>query len=458
MLSHRIRFIIIIVSLSLFGIIVLQGYWLYNTYRISAKQLEKDIAGTLQNLRDLHGLREMRASGLLDQTNKQSIKPEDLSLLSYLQSTASSVRFSAGKTDSGKLVINTKYDFSQQEFNTLRKGLKAELDSLLSSQQIHIVYTYALRKNTGLGRDYLAKHRGLDTGSNYSFRIKLGLAQPYILELQVQDPNRQIILQMQWILLASLVIISMTIGAYLYMLSTIFQQKKLAELRNDFVNNMTHELKTPIATVALAVEALRSFGVADNPIRREEYLDMCSAETRRLSLIVDKVLTFAALEKSEINFHVELVDLNFLIEEVVATVALQLRELGATINLKLPNKGLELDLDTEHFSAVLYNLIDNSLKYAVRNIVIEISVQSGDNAVELIFSDNGIGIPALYQDKVFDAFFRVPQGNLHNVKGFGLGLSYVAEIIKKHKGNIRLESKENEFSCFTIHLPLSQKS
>ncbi len=280
-----------------------------------------------------------------------------------------------------------------------------------------------------------------DLPSGERFGVEVAGFQAYIF--------RQMLPQM----LFSLALFSCVSLAFFTVFKNLQTQKRLAELKNDFIQNVTHELKTPIATVGVAIEALRDFDAAANPKRSREYLDISKNELNRLSLLVDKVLRMSLFEKSEPVLKVENLDLATLVESVLSSMKLQFEKLGATMVFDKNGSDFAMNGDTLHLTSVVYNLVDNALKYSLLHPKIQIACRSEKEHLILEISDNGIGIPEAYQGKIFDKFFRVPSGNVHNVKGHGLGLSYVASVVKKHKGSITVKSQEGEGTAFTVMLP-----
>jgi two-component system phosphate regulon sensor histidine kinase PhoR len=232
----------------------------------------------------------------------------------------------------------------------------------------------------------------------------------------------------------------------------VLRQQRLAEIKNDFISNITHELKTPIATVGVAIEALKNFNAIDDPQRTREYLDISSNELQRLSLLVDKVLKLSMFEKKEIELKYETADLKDIVNEVVSSMRLQIEKYGADVSVTSEDNTV-LEGDRLHLLSVVFNLLDNALKYGKDEPVIRIELKEKETNVELNVIDNGIGIPSNYKDKIFEKFFRVPVGNTHNAKGYGLGLSYAAHVIKKHNGIISVDSQPGVGSTFTIVLP-----
>jgi two-component system phosphate regulon sensor histidine kinase PhoR len=226
----------------------------------------------------------------------------------------------------------------------------------------------------------------------------------------------------------------------------------LGEIKNEFISNITHELKTPIATVSVAIEALRNFNANLDPNRTKEYLDISSNELQRLSLLVDKVLKLSMFENQEIDLQYELLDMKQLVEEVASSLRLQLEKHQAILSISSEGD-TTLEGDRLHLVSVVFNLLDNAIKYSTNAPKIEVSITGKDQFVNLVIKDSGIGIPDEYKRKIFEKFFRVPTGNLHNAKGYGLGLSYVAHVINRHNGTIDVESIPGDGSKFTISLP-----
>jgi two-component system phosphate regulon sensor histidine kinase PhoR len=231
----------------------------------------------------------------------------------------------------------------------------------------------------------------------------------------------------------------------------------LTELKNEFISNITHELKTPIATVGVAIEALRNFNAINDPDRTKEYLDISQNELHRLSLLVDKVLKLSMFEKKEIELKYEPLDLKDVVNEVVSSMKLQIEKHNANVSVNVEGD-TSLQGDRLHLLSVVFNLLDNALKYGNGNIAVKFDVKGNENDVLLSVADNGIGILPEYKDKVFEKFFRVPIGNTHNTKGYGLGLSYAAHVIQKHNGRIEIESQPGLGSKFIITLPKANLS
>ena len=252
--------------------------------------------------------------------------------------------------------------------------------------------------------------------------------------------------------LFSLFLVGVTVVSFLLLYRNLQRQRKLTEIKNEFISNITHELKTPIATVGVAIEALRNFNAINDPQRTKEYLDISQNELQRLSLLVDKVLKLSMFEKKEIELKYEMLDLKGVVDEVVSSMRLQIEKHHAIVSTTVEGD-THLQGDRLHLLSVVFNLLDNALKYGNGNIAIKFDLKEKGNEVELAVADNGIGISPEYKDKVFEKFFRVPLGNTHNTKGYGLGLSYVSHVVQRHKGKIEVESQPGLGSKFIITLP-----
>jgi len=283
-------------------------------------------------------------------------------------------------------------------------------------------------------------------------KITIGFAHPVTYELTLGNSFGYLVKKLISPILFSLFLVGVTVFSFVLLYRNLQRQRKLTEIKNEFISNITHELKTPIATVGVAIEALRNFNAINDPQRTKEYLDISQNELQRLSLLVDKVLKLSMFEKKEIELKYELLDLKGVVDEVVSSMRLQIEKHHATVSINTEGD-THLQADRLHLLSVVFNLLDNALKYGNGNTAIKFELKGKENEVELSVADNGIGISQEYKDKVFEKFFRVPLGNTHNTKGYGLGLSYVAHVIQRHKGKIEVESQPGLGSKFIITLP-----
>jgi two-component system phosphate regulon sensor histidine kinase PhoR len=282
--------------------------------------------------------------------------------------------------------------------------------------------------------------------------VTVGFRNPITYQLHLGNTFPSVVNRILSPILLSLFLVCFTIVSFSLLYRNLQRQRRLADIKNEFISNITHELKTPIATVSVAIEALRSFNSSMDIDKRKEYLDISANELQRLSLLVDKVLKLSMFENKEIELKYEPLDMRLLMEEVTASLRLQFEKHKAKVDI-VADGDTRLEGDRLHLVSVIYNLIDNAIKYSNGHPDIQIRLKGEEHTVSLFVKDSGIGIPAEYKDKVFEKFFRVPTGNVHNAKGYGLGLSYVAHVVQKHKGLIKVTSDEGLGSTFIVSLP-----
>jgi two-component system phosphate regulon sensor histidine kinase PhoR len=269
--------------------------------------------------------------------------------------------------------------------------------------------------------------------------------------------EKNYLLQQIWIpLLSSLLFLAIIIYCFIYAIRVIFRQKMISEIKNDFINNMTHEFKTPISTVSLAIEALQDPEIGQKDHFRNRYLGIIKEENRRLGKQVEQVLQAAALDRKEFTLKFEKINLLNLIEEVRSHIGLIVENKGGTIQITSHLRQPYLEADAFHLANILNNLLDNANKYSPEKPTIQITLTDADGRIHIAIRDNGIGMTKDAQKKIFDKFYRVPTGNIHDVKGFGLGLSYVKTMVEAHHGTVQVESEPGKGSLFTINLPLTQ--
>lgn len=332
------------------------------------------------------------------------------------------------------------------------------LNDTISIEQIDSVYKKALTLNGinavfHIKKDSLFKPDSAE-GNNFSTsKVPVGFLSKNAYQASFEAPTLFLLGNMIPQMSLSVLLVAFIAITFLFLYRNLLSQRRLALMKNDFISNITHELKTPIATVNVAIEALRNFDALQSPERTKEYLDISAAELQRLSLLVDKVLKLSMFENKDIELQKEDFDLKQLINEVIYTMRLQFEKQGAAISFKTRGPDFIINADRLHVTSVIYNLFDNALKYSKGNQRIQVELASMTNEIILSVADQGIGIAPDYAHKIFDKFFRVPSGDHHNVKGYGLGLSYAAEVVRKHHGTIELETELGKGSRFIIKLP-----
>ena len=242
---------------------------------------------------------------------------------------------------------------------------------------------------------------------------------------------------------------------FIFTLYIVFRQKRLSEMKNDFINNMTHELKTPVASISLAAQTLNDAAVNNSPQLMNYAKAVISDESKRLGFLVEKVLQMSLFEDGSTHFKMAELDANDLIASIANTFALRVEKSGGTLDIELNALESTIIVDKMHFTNVLFNLMENAVKYRKEDIPLELIAKTDNvnDRIQITIQDNGIGIKKDNIKKIFDRFYRVPTGNIHNVKGFGLGLAYVKRIVNELDGTIKVESEYEQWTRFIISLP-----
>lgn len=275
-------------------------------------------------------------------------------------------------------------------------------------------------------------------------------------ELSVIVPNvRSLVLtQMRWMIFGAVFFTLLIVAAFYITVYALLRQKKLSEIKNDFINNMTHEFKTPIATISLAVDALRNERVINDAGKMQYFRDIIKEENRRMNKHVETILQAAVMDRQAITLNKCPLHVHEIIEDMVSQYALQIDEKQGRAELLLKASKDQVYADPEHFRNLLSNLVDNAIKYSQDQLLLRIATQNFGKNLVIKVEDNGIGMNKETQKRIFEKFYRAHTGNLHNVKGFGLGLSYVKTMVHAHEGKIRVDSTPGKGSLFTIEIPL----
>lgn len=304
---------------------------------------------------------------------------------------------------------------------------------------------YVISRSSGFTREKIeeAAHINLNyNGSN-------------ILYIYVKATNSYIWGRLWWMIVASVLFSIIIVTAFALTVGTIFRQRKLSEIKTDFINNMTHEFKTPLATISLAVGAINNKKVQDDPEKLSYYTKIINDENKRMNKQVESILQAAKMESNTLELNLQRVDVHEQITKAANNISLSINELNGAIYLYLHATNHQLMLDEVHFSNLINNLLDNAVKYTntVPKIHIESFNPSSDKLIIKI-KDNGVGMSKETQSHIFEKFYRAHTGNLHNVKGFGLGLSYVKTVVDAHKGKIKVESAPGKGSSFILEFPV----
>lgn len=275
-----------------------------------------------------------------------------------------------------------------------------------------------------------------------------------LLELIIPNVNSIVWSQMYWMIIACIVFTTIIISAFYITIRALLKQKKLSEIKSDFINNMTHEFKTPLATISLAVDALRNEKVISDPTKMSYFSGIIKEENKRMNKQVETILQAALLDKREIQLNLKPLHAHDLIMAAVNNIKLPVEEKKGKLEIHLDAANDRVLADDVHFTNLINNLLDNAVKYSTANLILKLFTSNTDNIFLIKIEDNGIGMSKETLHRIFEKFYRAHTGNVHNVKGFGLGLNYVKKMVRAHKGKIKAESTVGKGTSFFIQFPL----
>lgn len=414
--------IVLLISLSVFGIIFIQMLWIKSAIDLRKQQHDNDIAAAMNSIKEKIYDRFMVKS--------REFTPDDESKMYYLRQYYSSEYFSDNEIsniiDYNLKKHNIRFPFSYEITNIYGNPIKSSGQSIRNKTPKEIVLT--------------------PDGSRYGKET---------LYIYLKEDNNYIMSQIGWMIAASVLFTIIIVSAFALTVRTLFSQKKLSEIKSDFINNMTHELKTPLATISLAIDALVNNKVINDPEKIKYYSAMIKEENKRMNKQVEKILQSARLERQEIKLNLQTYDAHEVIRKVADNLSLQIQEKDGTLTLNLASPKQHVMVDEVHFSNIIFNLLDNAIKYSKNNLEINISTHIQNGMLAIRVKDNGIGMNKETQSHIFEKFYRAHTGNLHNVKGFGLGLNYVKAITEAHGGKVKVESAVGKGSAFTVTFPLA---
>lgn len=488
-MKKNIVLILLLMSLCVTGIVGLQLFWNYQNYQNTVKAFDHDINEAL--VKALEKERDQRQEqivkrfkGWLADTSLITITANrnnrDSATVFYIQDTHPKFKGDKNrKTQFGladfkekldhitpkakaKLIEHfgerilkpdlkegTVYYYTQMLGDSLEKVFSSNTTNpdriaLLFRQQLEAKNIYADFVLNPVRNDNLYLTRPVNT----SFR------KPYqkeFVDAGFEHQNRYFFKEIKWVIITSLLLIVITIGCFAYTVKTLLSQHKLAELKDAFINNMTHELNTPIASIKITAEALQAFKYS--PDKQHEYLSIIAHQADKLSELTNQILTTEQVMNNAL-VNKERVGVNELISKAIDDLRVQIEYRESCVDYIPATTAAYLNGDPDSLGKAIVNLLDNALKYSLGRPAVAIAVSTSLDHVDISISDHGIGIPQEYNRSIFEQFFRVPQGNLHDVKGFGLGLSYVKEVIEQHNGKIFVSKNYPTGSRFTIKLPL----
>jgi two-component system, OmpR family, phosphate regulon sensor histidine kinase PhoR len=484
--SKHIRLIIGLMTVALIGIISLQIYWISWNIRLNQEQFDKGLFTALNSVSDkmeyyenaavLEALNSSRA-GFQDANRniRQAARYlENGFTLRRVKSQQDSLPNPGNAQDAGFEANVTAWEYMKVSQLVDSKPLaeRFNLDLLansineeLQNRGIKIPYQFAVyskaRNNFVVVNNHFvvfdnkedAQEMGASNLFNSQYKVALfkqDIESPGF--LTVFFPNQtSLLLGSIWRTLAlSVLFTGIILFCFWYTIQVIYRQKQLSEMKNDFINNMTHEFKTPIATISLATDSINSPMILGNPDKIKRFTDIIRQENKRMNAQVERVLQMALIDKSDFELNLMELNLHDTIQQAVSNFSLQIEKREGILTTNLQSQNPIIEADATHLSSIIHNLLDNANKYSPEKPEINISTKDVSSGVEVTISDKGIGISKEAKKNIFDKFYRVHTGNLHDVKGFGLGLSYVKAIVMAHKGMIDVKSELGQGSSFIL--------
>ena len=449
-------------SVAVVGVLSLQMSFINNSRRLNEEQFDKHVEAGLKRIAELlENVENLQVSRYANGFSIKHFEADTNGSFRYQQQNVyindpSVLRKAMLGAQLKQEMFNSAIE-ERIEVIQLDRFLKDELGSNIpfsygvwsNAMNSFVIYNnhYVVPNESQAGYSYLKK-------SEYKTKLfPTEINSPGV--LHVYFPTKtSVVWGRLWLdLLMSLLFAGIILATFAYTINVILQQKKLSEMKNDFINNMTHEFKTPIATISLASDSITNPSVIGNPDKIKRFADIIRQENKRMHGQVEKVLQMALVERGRIKLNFSDVNIHQVIEQAVSNMTLQVerREGSITANLKAEKCDIEGDLN--HISNVVNNLLDNANKYSPEKPDITISTRNVSNGIEITISDKGIGMSKEDKKRIFEKFYRVHTGNLHDVKGFGLGLAYVKAMVTAHKGSIDVKSELGKGSSFILLLP-----
>lgn len=421
MKNSTIRLVVVLATLSILGITIIQIYWIRRAFDLKEAEFEHTVATALYNV--------AQQIYEINNTPAPAINPVKQVSTNYFVVMVNH-----------QVVPNQVEFLLRTEFE--KRSIKADFE--------YGVYDCSHERMLYGNYVPLASSKNKFTSKN----LPEWASQGYY--FGVRFPNREAhIINQMGIWSFSSAVLLVVIVFFSYTLFIILKQKRLSEIQKDFINNMTHEFKTPISTIAVSTEVLKDPSIVTQPERLKNYAMIIEKENTRLKQQVERVLQMARLDKEDLGLKKERIDVHQIIQEAIRNASVAMSERQGKVTLSFSAGACEVMADKLHLTNVFNNLIDNALKYCKEIPIIDIHTRNKSNELVIEVKDNGIGISSENQKRIFQKFYRVHTGNVHDVKGFGLGLSYVKTIVQAHGGSISVNSELSNGSTFTVYFPLS---
>jgi two-component system phosphate regulon sensor histidine kinase PhoR len=471
-MKQRMIFLsIVMLSIALAGLMFIQGYWIYSAYKVKQANFVRTVNEaalkvilTMEKLEMVHRFQEPELLGRNINSATQAVDSINQVMLREMQhiTTRKDLEIFFNKFFMARELMEDRM-FSMDDRTSRRKIDLGILDSLLTDefQQRGMNTAWEFGVYNPFGNDVAMKdasfHKAALLNPKLSFHFELFPddmhSHPDFLMLYFPMEKQYLFGQVWPLVIISVILAIIIILSFTYTLIMFFRQGKLSELKTDFINNMTHEFKTPVSTISLACEALNDKDIQKSDELYQAYINIISEENRRLGLMAERILQSAALEKGDLVLHKEVTDMHEVLAEVIRNMGIQIEIKDGQIIKDFQAKNSLVLIDRMHLVNVVQNLLDNANKYTPVRPQITVATRDAADGLVMSIQDNGIGISKADQKKIFDKLYRVPEGNVHNFKGFGLGLSYVKTVVESHDGSIKLESELKKGTKFEVFLP-----
>jgi two-component system, OmpR family, phosphate regulon sensor histidine kinase PhoR len=423
--------IVVLITLSLLGIIALQVSWFKNLVKVQEDKIEFRFLQAGNSLATELG--KHSSSSLPRTPFTKPYDPTSRITLSQLYS-ASDIKEKIQKAFNDHGLRQVKFEFA------LVANRNAEMMSQYFWQEV---------QDTVKNRHEIFQ---VATGSDMD-----GLIPTEAIAIVILDFEEELYQSLTGMIIGAVIFTIIILAAFFLTVRTLFTQKKLSEIKSDFINNMTHEFKTPLATISLAVDALKNEKVQNDKEKMQYFSGIIKEENKRMNKHVETILQAALMDKQELKLNFKPLHAHEIISRVVDNFRLQLEERRGRIELTLNAKEDSIKADEVHFTNLISNLIDNAIKYSKEELHIRVYTHCTHKHFIVRVEDNGIGMSKESVKRIFEKFYRAHTGNIHNVKGFGLGMSYVKTVVDAHRGKIRVDSTLGKGSVFTVELPIINK-
>ena len=460
-MKSSFKYVVNIIIVALVAILIFQFYWLSKLYNSIEEQVNKDIVQCIATSNETELFARMKklkedkedhtaSIQVTKEWDDEESKTDSTQQGDDMNSIVDFQSFINLLNSSVHQYVDSIYPINLTYFNHV-------LDSCLQVKDIktQVCYTQVVSLKNDSTLHSSASKKEIDTfGKTKQYTYRFTEDGEYVYSVHFKSLTYTILVRMSGILFCTLLIIIILSFAFYYLINTVLRQKTLEEMKDNFVNSMTHELKTPIAVAYSVTDTLLNFKQGDDKEKRNKYLTICKDQLSGLSGLVEQILSMSMERRESFTLNKSNIVLTDLINNLAEHHRLKSgKDINFTIEI-IPND-LSIYADPVHFSNIISNLIDNGIKYSGDDVCINIQIKKDNRFIRISVSDNGMGIPKEKQAYIFDKFYRVSDGNKYSVKGYGLGLFYVKTMVEKHDGSISVGSNKNKGTIFTINLPLS---